>query len=161
MLEESRDVLLRRRQQHAMPRLDELGKRIQVAEIRLASERAQPFLHAQIGLIVLQKRRITLNIHTFDYLRVASSAADSEKLPNHVHQGIKSGNIIQLEIISGDCGSFDLVRFPLGLGEKHFDPVLHCMEVSFAFETSVDPAIAVDEECDGKAEDTPVPGSQL
>src|ERR1017187_4517883 len=100
MLEESRDVLLRRRQQHAVPRLDEFGESVKVAEIRLASERAQPFLHAQIGLIVLQKRQISLNIHTFDYLRVASSAADSEKLPNHVHQGIKSGNNMELEFIS-------------------------------------------------------------
>ena len=96
MLEESRDVLLCRRQQHAMPRLDELGKRIQVAKICLTSERTQPFLHAQIGLVILQEWQISLNIHTPDYLRVASGA-DREKLPNHVHQGIKCGNNMKLD----------------------------------------------------------------
>ena len=102
MFEERRHVLLRRRQQHAVPALDELGEGVQVAEIGLAGEWSQSFLHAQIGLVVLQKREIVLGLHTFDYPRPASCAAGwGLRLPNHVHQGIKCGNNMELEIISG------------------------------------------------------------
>jgi hypothetical protein len=56
MLEKGRHILLHRRQQHAAAPLDELGKGLQVAVVGLAGERAQPFFHAQIGLVVLQQR---------------------------------------------------------------------------------------------------------
>ena len=54
MLEKSRHILLRGRQQNAVTVLDELGKGLQIAVVGLAGQRAQPFFHAQIGLIVLQ-----------------------------------------------------------------------------------------------------------
>ena len=56
MLEKGRHILLHRRQQHAAAPLDELGKGLQVAVVGLTGERTQAFFHAQIGLVVLQKR---------------------------------------------------------------------------------------------------------
>jgi len=49
-------ILLHRRQQYAVPALDELRKGLQVAVVGLAGERAQPLLHAQIRLVILQER---------------------------------------------------------------------------------------------------------
>ena len=56
MLQKCRHILLRRRQQHAVTPLDELGKGLQVAVVGLAGQRTKPFFHAQIGLVVLQQR---------------------------------------------------------------------------------------------------------
>jgi hypothetical protein len=53
-----------------VPTLNELGKGLQVAVIRLAGERAQAFFHAQIRLVVLQEREVTRAVHTSDYQRV-------------------------------------------------------------------------------------------
>ena len=49
--------------------LQELGKGPEVAQIGLAGERPQPFLHAQIGLVILQESQIVLAVHIFDYPR--------------------------------------------------------------------------------------------
>ena len=43
MFQESRNILLRGVQQHAMPSFDELGKRFQIAVVRFARQRAQAF----------------------------------------------------------------------------------------------------------------------
>ena len=64
MLQKSRHILLRRRQQNAVASLDELGKGLQIAVIGLARQRPQPLFHAQIGLIVLQQREIARVFHT-------------------------------------------------------------------------------------------------
>ena len=56
MLEKGRHILLHRGQQYAAAPLDELGKGLQVAVVGLAGERTQAFFHAQIGLVILQKR---------------------------------------------------------------------------------------------------------
>ncbi len=53
---------------------DELGEGSEITKIRLTSERTQPFFHAQIGLVIVQKRQISLDIHTPDYRRVAGLA---------------------------------------------------------------------------------------
>ena len=54
MFEKSRHILLGGRQEHAVAVLDELGKGLQVAVVGLAGQGAQPFFHAQVGLVVLQ-----------------------------------------------------------------------------------------------------------
>ena len=56
VFKKGRHILLRCRQQYAMAALDELGKGLQVAVVGLAGQRAKPFFHAQIGLVVLQQR---------------------------------------------------------------------------------------------------------
>ena len=48
VLEEAGHILLHGRQQHAMPGLQKLGKRPEVAQVGFAGERPQPFLHPQI-----------------------------------------------------------------------------------------------------------------
>jgi hypothetical protein len=56
MFEKSRHILLRCCQQNALAPLNELGEGLQVAVVGLAGQWPQPFFHAQIRLVVLQKR---------------------------------------------------------------------------------------------------------
>ena len=74
ILKESCNVLLGGREQHAVTRLDELGKCSEVAQIRLAGKRTQPLFHAQVGLVIPEERQIALGFHTFDYPRGAGCA---------------------------------------------------------------------------------------
>jgi hypothetical protein len=53
-----------------MTALDEFGEDLQIAVIGLAGQWAKAFFHAQIGLVIFQKRRIARDLHTFDYPRV-------------------------------------------------------------------------------------------
>ena len=92
VLEESCNILLRCSQQDAVPSFDELAKRLQIAVVRFAGERAQPLLHAQIDLVVVQERKIACEVHRFDYPRPLTSLRTTEILPNHVHQGINFSN---------------------------------------------------------------------
>ena len=69
VLQKARHILLRRRHQHTLPALQELGKRLQVAVIGLAGQWTQPFFHGKIRLVVLQKPEVVFNAHTFDYPR--------------------------------------------------------------------------------------------
>ncbi len=86
MLEEGRDILLHRRQQHAVAALDELGKGLQVADVGLAGKRTKPFFHAQIGLVVLQQRQIARSSHNFDYPRRKLFPPPRVTLANLLHQ---------------------------------------------------------------------------
>jgi len=69
VFEERGDVLLRRRQQHAMACFEELGEGPQVAQIRFAGERAKASFHAQIRLVAGEQLEVSPGIHTPDYRR--------------------------------------------------------------------------------------------
>ena len=69
MLKKRRHILLYRRYQHALPTLQKFGKRLQIAVVGLAGQRAQPLFHAKIRLVVLQEPEVVFNAHTFDYPR--------------------------------------------------------------------------------------------
>jgi hypothetical protein len=58
----------------------ELGKGAQIAEISLAGERPQAFFHAQVDLIILQKREIGCRAHTIDYGLSAAAAAGGRQV---------------------------------------------------------------------------------
>jgi hypothetical protein len=75
-----------------MTPFNELRKRIQITEVRLASKRAQPLLDPQICRVVLQEREISAAFHTPDYPRVPSRAEARNNSPNLVHQGINISN---------------------------------------------------------------------
>ena len=85
MIEKSRHILLRHRQQHAVPLLDKLGEDLQIAVVGLAGERTQPFFHAQIGLVFLQQRQIARSLHGFDYPRSGVLWRPPRAAPNLVH----------------------------------------------------------------------------
>ena len=67
MFEERGNILLSRSHQHSLPALQKLGERLQIAVVRLAGERPQPLLNAQINLIILQQNEVAFRAHTFDY----------------------------------------------------------------------------------------------
>jgi hypothetical protein len=69
MFKERRYILLRCGQQHALPRLKQLRKSLQVAVVGFTRERTKTLLHAQIRLVVLQELEIARRVHTFDYRR--------------------------------------------------------------------------------------------
>src|SRR6185437_1098148 len=84
MLEEGRYIVLRGAEQNAMTAFEELGKRAQIAEIGLSGERPQASFHAQVDLVILQKRKIGGRAHTSDYgLSVAGAAACGQVTEPH------------------------------------------------------------------------------
>ena len=80
MFKEPRNVILSGAEQQAMPAFEELGERAQIAEIGLAGEWPKAFFHAQIDLIVLEKREIGGRAHITDYGLRATSAAGGEQV---------------------------------------------------------------------------------
>ena len=62
-------VVLPRGQQYAFAPLEKLGENPQIAQVGLACQGSQPLLHAQIGLILLEKLEIAGAVHSPDYPR--------------------------------------------------------------------------------------------
>ncbi len=73
VFEKGCNILLRRSEQNPVAGFNEFGKRLQVAVVCFAGERAQPLLHAQVDLVVVQERSIAGGVHRFDYPRRLSS----------------------------------------------------------------------------------------
>ena len=71
MLEERRDIVLRRIHEDTVARLQEFGKAAQIAQVRLAGERPQTLFHAKVDLVAAEKIRIAAHVHKFDYRRDA------------------------------------------------------------------------------------------
>jgi hypothetical protein len=72
MFKKCRNILLRRGDQNPLPAFEELGERLQIAVVCLASEWPQPLLNAKISLIILQQTEVAFNAHTFDYPRLSN-----------------------------------------------------------------------------------------
>src|SRR5690348_12248376 len=71
---------LRRRQQHAVPLLQMLGKLLQVAPVRLATCRPQPFFHAQIRNKLPHRLHVARNLSPCRHRLIIASKPDG-KLP--------------------------------------------------------------------------------
>ena len=89
MLEKAGHVLLRGIEQHRVLDFKEFRERSQVAEVGFARERPQTFLHAQIGLVVLEQHQVGGRVHTTIMWVPPPVLSYLPGIPYLVHQGIK------------------------------------------------------------------------